>query len=382
MGDFVTNGTLPGAKSDGKAPDPGQTSGNSVFASDWNALRNALLELRDYVRAIIAPSDAVAMQITKANGTTSVGHISTSDTFAGFAGTALTGAPRLRLGTNAPMGVMPSGDADDSALLILRNLTGDSLFSHAIRDETTFNTTTTGAFASFDSIPTFNGATHYNHLRSFQARPAYNGSGPIDEVNGFSWDLNHTGTGVIADAFGIHVRDPLGTGPIQNNFGIRIKPLTRGVSNVGIFVDANENYLMGKLTIAGDLVGVAKMSATAQIKAPDIVATGTPSAYEANGALGLYGYSSNPYAVIKAYSNASGDEKNLALNPAGVGNVGVGTTTPQTTLDVNGTFRIASTGVPASATAAGNAGTIVWDSGFVYVCVATNTWKRAALSTW
>jgi hypothetical protein len=27
-------------------------------------------------------------------------------------------------------------------------------------------------------------------------------------------------------------------------------------------------------------------------------------------------------------------------------------------------------------------GTIVPDTNFVYVCVATNTWKRAALSTW
>lgn len=37
---------------------------------------------------------------------------------------------------------------------------------------------------------------------------------------------------------------------------------------------------------------------------------------------------------------------------------------------------------PASATAAGNVGEICWDSGYVYVCVATNTWKRAALASW
>jgi hypothetical protein len=37
---------------------------------------------------------------------------------------------------------------------------------------------------------------------------------------------------------------------------------------------------------------------------------------------------------------------------------------------------------PASASAAGVAGTVTWDASFVYVCIATNTWKRSAISTW
>lgn len=37
---------------------------------------------------------------------------------------------------------------------------------------------------------------------------------------------------------------------------------------------------------------------------------------------------------------------------------------------------------PASAGAAGVAGTILWDANYVYVCVATNTWKRSAIATW
>jgi len=37
---------------------------------------------------------------------------------------------------------------------------------------------------------------------------------------------------------------------------------------------------------------------------------------------------------------------------------------------------------PASATATGVIGQWAWDSGFLYLCIATNTWKRAALSTW
>ena len=37
---------------------------------------------------------------------------------------------------------------------------------------------------------------------------------------------------------------------------------------------------------------------------------------------------------------------------------------------------------PASATATGTAGDIRYDAEFIYICVATNTWKRAAISTW
>jgi hypothetical protein len=36
---------------------------------------------------------------------------------------------------------------------------------------------------------------------------------------------------------------------------------------------------------------------------------------------------------------------------------------------------------PASSSAACTTGTVAWDTGFVYVCTATNTWKRAVLST-
>ena len=37
---------------------------------------------------------------------------------------------------------------------------------------------------------------------------------------------------------------------------------------------------------------------------------------------------------------------------------------------------------PTSATAAGVEGDICWDTSYIYVCVAANTWKRTAISTW
>jgi hypothetical protein len=37
---------------------------------------------------------------------------------------------------------------------------------------------------------------------------------------------------------------------------------------------------------------------------------------------------------------------------------------------------------PASATATGTTGQIAWDANYIYVCTATNTWKRTAIATW
>lgn len=37
---------------------------------------------------------------------------------------------------------------------------------------------------------------------------------------------------------------------------------------------------------------------------------------------------------------------------------------------------------PVSSTATGQTGQIAWDSDYIYICVATNQWKRTSLSTW
>jgi len=50
-------------------------------------------------------------------------------------------------------------------------------------------------------------------------------------------------------------------------------------------------------------------------------------------------------------------------------------------LEVGGDI-IASTKTPSSASDTGTTGTITWDSDYIYICVATNTWKRVAIATW
>lgn len=93
------------------------------------------------------------------------------------------------------------------------------------------------------------------------------------------------------------------------------------------------------------------------------------------------------FAVEAFTSTANGTAMAFSTTPAG-------TTTLTTRLTLNttanftvpvistGNLRIASPTVPAAANSAGTAGDIAWANGFLYVCVATNTWQRVAIATW
>lgn len=39
-------------------------------------------------------------------------------------------------------------------------------------------------------------------------------------------------------------------------------------------------------------------------------------------------------------------------------------------------------GIPAAIGSAGNPGDMAYDTDYLYICVATDTWRRVALSTW
>lgn len=43
---------------------------------------------------------------------------------------------------------------------------------------------------------------------------------------------------------------------------------------------------------------------------------------------------------------------------------------------------IVDTHTPASSGAAGTAGTIAWDANYIYIAIANNSWKRAAIAAW
>lgn len=69
----------------------------------------------------------------------------------------------------------------------------------------------------------------------------------------------------------------------------------------------------------------------------------------------------------------------MTVGAGGIGSTGLVVVTNQVNV---AQLVVTAPAVPANAAAAGTAGTIAWDTGFVYVCTAANTWKRVAIATW
>jgi hypothetical protein len=139
----------------------------------------------------------------------------------------------------------------------------------------------------------------------------------------------------------------------------------RGAVGESTIVNSNDSLGMIKFT-GGD--GTDVRSTAAQIECR---VDGTPGADDMPGRLTFSTTADGSDAVTER----------LRVTSAGL--VGIATTAPTATLDVNAnTLRLRTARTPASASATGNAGDICWDSSYLYVCTATNTWRRIAHSTW
>lgn len=105
-------------------------------------------------------------------------------------------------------------------------------------------------------------------------------------------------------------------------------------------------------------------------------------------------FATGSYALLKSVDNAT---KFAALtgpgNIPGADGTYVAWSLPNTagnigeflTTDGAGNMQFAtavSSSAPGTAGSSGQTGTIAFDSGYIYVCVATNTWKRVAIATW
>lgn len=103
---------------------------------------------------------------------------------------------------------------------------------------------------------------------------------------------------------------------------------------------------------------------------------------------GATGYAASSTAAINLTANQNFTDSAMGTNIR-FETTPDGSTTRATALTIGadksltlaGTL-IVPTSTPASAAAAGVAGTITWDSSYIYVAVGTNQWKRAALSSW
>jgi hypothetical protein len=138
---------------------------------------------------------------------------------------------------------------------------------------------------------------------------------------------------------------------------------------------------VGIASPAGEL-HVAGASANADIFITE-GSTNTEARFRnSNGVLVIDADVNNENGASAVIFGVDGSER-VRLDASGRLLVGTATNTGGALFQVNGDrFRIATAKTPASATATGAQGEISWDADYIYVCTATDTWKRAALSTW
>jgi hypothetical protein len=134
---------------------------------------------------------------------------------------------------------------------------------------------------------------------------------------------------------------------------------------------------IANLTIPGTLTTVGNVTAGAV----NVTGAQVPVNGVFLSAANSIGFATN--SVERWVINSSGSLVPLTNNTYDIGN---GASNPRDVsvgrhLSVSGNVVIGNLYVPTSNTATGTAGQIVWDSGNIYVCIATDTWMRAALTS-
>jgi hypothetical protein len=142
--------------------------------------------------------------------------------------------------------------------------------------------------------------------------------------------------------------------------------------NVGIGTDSPTTVLAVQRNGSGTFITLASGDSTTAGDRDVTIAATKPSVARHNLILDAH----------QLYFNLNGSER-ARIDSSGRLLVGTSSQSGGSLLQVNDNrIRIATAKTPASATDTGVAGEICWDANYVYVCTATNTWKRTAISTW
>lgn len=185
-----------------------------------------------------------------------------------------------------------------------------------------------------------------------------------------------------------------GSGDAPN---IPISSVTDLQSSLDAKLDLSGGTMTGELVLDDEGLGTTVMDGASAIG----FKLDTPS-YTTSGAklLSVQNNATEKFAVDKDGKIVSGTIDESSINDGSIlarvasnetisgawnftSDLGLDTSSPTAQLDINSNLiRLRSSKTPSSASDTGNAGDICWDSNYIYICVATDTWKRTAISTW
>lgn len=211
----------------------------------------------NHAKIIPTTDSTTAIQITKADGTTAVINVDTTNNNVG-------------VGTTTPLAKVDisggTGGADDEGLKVSGTYSDQT--AHPMRVASTHPLANGKAVAFYDARGFITGAANTNHAVGYQC------------------DITNSSSGTMTDFYGIYIRDVLSSGctvtsryaiylsaiansgTIVNNYGLYIAPVVNGTTlNYNIYAPGtNDNHLGGKLGI-GTTTPSEKLDVVGDIKA-------------------------------------------------------------------------------------------------------------------
>lgn len=189
----------------------------------------------------------------------------------------------------------------------------------------------------------------------------------------------------------------VGIGNIATNISLyNAKTVTGGANAYGYL---HQGYLQTDVTGAAALHQV-QFNAVANCSLTQVlhytcgagtIGAGLTLSYQFGFNVGALDQATNNIGFNSGMNTSATGKNNWAIYCSGtapsahIGKFGIGAqpTTTGAVLQVTGnTIQLTTARTPASASATGNVGEICWDASYLYVCTATNTWKRSLISTW
>jgi hypothetical protein len=246
-----------------------------------------------------------------------------------------------------------------------------------------------------------------NNVIGLALTSAHMGTGNVGTLIGFQANVGiYYNTGSVSTGIALLLHSPYSVSSdktFTTCYGIKIEAqkMTYVTTAWAVYQNGVDdlNYFAGKIGVGMTPSSKLDITAPAGINAFE-VRTGSGGGHVTIDEWGVLsfvhtgvgiGYDSNIsqnsfhclYDTYITSGKASGNAYNILLITSSTGKIGLLTDSPTSPVDINAnTVRLRTARTPASAGASGNQGEICWDSNFIYVCVANDSWKRAALSAW